>query len=79
MANSRVITFRKSVSFFFRMLFWIPVTVFSLLLVYNTLPYFSFNKGFSFIQERSMLFRGSLYNACFYIHILAGVICISTA
>ena len=79
MANSRVTTSQKSVRFFFQLLFWIPVTAFSLLLVYNTLPYFSFNKGFSFIQERSILFQGSLYNACFYIHIFAGVVCISTA
>jgi hypothetical protein len=79
MANSRITTLQKSVRFFFRMLFWIPVTGFSLLLVYNTLPYFSFNKDFSFIQERGLLFQGSLYNACFYIHIFAGVVCISTA
>ena len=61
------------------MLFWIPVTVFSLLLVYNTLPYFSFRKDFSFIQERSFLFSGSLYNSSFYIHIFAGAVCILTA
>jgi hypothetical protein len=67
MANTRVITLRKSVRFFFRMLFWIPVTAFSLLLIYNTLPYFSFSKDFSFIRERGILFQGSLYNACFYI------------
>jgi hypothetical protein len=61
------------------MLFWIPVTVFSLLLVYNTLPYFSFRKDLSFIQERSLLFQSNVYNASFYIHIFAGAICISTA
>lgn len=61
------------------MLFWIPVTAFSLLLVYNTLPYFSFNKQFSFIEERSILFQNSIYSASFYIHIFAGAVCISTA
>ncbi|MBO9202439.1 MULTISPECIES: DUF2306 domain-containing protein [Niastella] len=79
MANTRITTLRKAVSYFFRMLFWLPVTFFSLLLVYNTLPYFSFNKGFGFIQERSLLFQSHLYNACFYIHIFAGVVCITTA
>jgi hypothetical protein len=79
MANTRVTTLRKSVNVFFRMLFWIPVTVFSILLVYNTLPYFSFSRNFSFIQERSILFQSGLYNACFYIHIFAGAICIITA
>jgi hypothetical protein len=61
------------------MLFWLPVTVFSLLLVYNTLPYFSFSKDFSFIEERNLLFKSSLYSTCFYIHIFAGAICICTA
>lgn len=79
MANTRVTTLRKSVTVFFRMLFWIPVTAFSLLLVYNTLPYFSFSGDFSFIQERGILFKNGLYHACFYIHIFAGAVCILTA
>ena len=61
------------------MLFWVPVTIFSLLLVYNTLPYFSFSRDFSFIQERSLLFQSNLYSASFYIHIFAGAVCIITA
>jgi hypothetical protein len=79
MANTRVITLRRSVNVFFRMLFWVPVTVFSLLLIYNTLPYFSFSKDLRFIQERNILFQGELYNACFYIHIFAGAVCILTS
>lgn len=61
------------------MLFWVPVIGFSLLLIYNTLPYFSFSKDFDFIQERSFLFKSSFYNTCFYIHITAGALCIFTA
>lgn len=61
------------------MLFWVPITIFSLLLVYNTLPYFSFRKDLSFIEERSLLFQGGLYTACFYAHIFAGAVCITTA
>jgi Predicted membrane protein (DUF2306) len=79
MLNSRELTLQRSAKVFFQMLFWVPVAGFSLLLVYNTLPYFSFSKDFSFIEERSFLFQGSLYNACFYIHIFAGMLCISTA
>lgn len=79
MANTRVTTVRQSVTFFLRLLFWLPVTVFSLLLIYNTLPYFSFSKELPFIQERLMLFGGPLYNASFYIHIFAGSVCIATA
>ena len=79
MPNTRMITLQQSSRVFFRMLFWIPVTVFSVLLVYNTLPYFSFSKEFSFIEERSILFQSNFYNACFYIHIFAGAVCIITA
>ena len=79
MYNSRIIILQKSVKVFFQMLFWVPVASFSLLLVYNTLPYFSFSKDFSFIEERSFLFKSSFYNACFYIHIFAGATCIITA
>ena len=79
MPNSRQLTLQQTVKVLFQMLFWIPVIAFSLLLVYNTLPYFSFRKDFSFIQERSFLFSGSLYNSSFYIHIFAGAVCILTA
>jgi hypothetical protein len=61
------------------MLFWVPVTGFSLLLIYNTIPYFSFDTNFAFIEERSLLFQGSIYHAAFYIHIAAGALCIGTA
>ncbi|HEX7846995.1 MAG TPA: DUF2306 domain-containing protein [Chitinophagaceae bacterium] len=79
MHNSRMLTLEQSARVFFQMLFWIPVTGFSLLLIYNTLPYFSFSKEFDFIEERSVLFQNNLYNNFFYIHIAAGAICIATA
>src|ERR1044071_3713997 len=79
MQNSRILTLQRSVKVFFQMLFWIPIAGLSLLLVYNTLPYFSFNKDFAFIEERSFLFRSGFYSACFYAHIFAGSICIITA
>ena len=79
MTNSRMLTLQQSVRFFTRMLFWLPVTIFSLLLVFNTIPYFSFSHEFSFIEERDFLFRNNFYNASFYVHIFAGMLCISTA
>jgi hypothetical protein len=79
MHNSRMLTFRRSARVFFQMLFWIPVAGFSLLLIYNTLPYFSFSHKFDFIKERSFLFQSNFYNSCFYIHITAGALCIGTA
>lgn len=79
MRNTRAITLQQSAKVLSQMLFWVPVAVFSLLLIYNTLPYFTFEKDFTFIQERSFLFESSFYNTCFYIHIAAGAICIGTA
>ncbi|HQU56657.1 MAG TPA: DUF2306 domain-containing protein [Chitinophagaceae bacterium] len=79
MQNTRVLTFQKSARMLFQMLFWIPIVAFSLLLIYNTLPYLSFSKDFSFIEERSFLFQSNFYNACFYIHISAGALCIGSA
>jgi hypothetical protein len=79
MRNTRLITLQQSAKVFFQMLFWVPVAGFSLLLIYNTLPYFSFSKDFDFIQERSILFQSNFYNTCFYLHITAGALCIGTA
>ncbi len=60
-------------------LFWLPVFFFSLLLIYNTIPYFSFSTDFSFIQERVILFIKPAYRISFYVHIFAGMCCIGTA
>lgn len=79
MHNTRLLTIQQSVKVLFQMLFWVPVAGFSLLLIYNTLPYFSFSKEFSFIEERSFLFKNDFYNTCFYIHIAAGALCIGAA
>lgn len=79
MRNTRMLTLQQSAKVFFQMLFWVPVIGFSLLLIYNTIPYFSFSKEFDFIIERSFLFQSNFYNACFYIHIAAGALCIGAA
>jgi hypothetical protein len=79
MQNTRQLYLQGSIRVFYQALFWIPVFAFSLLLVVNTVPYFSFSKEFSFIQERSFLFRKEIYKSSFYIHIFAGAICILTA
>lgn len=79
MQNTRIITLQRSAKVFFQMLFWVPVTGFSLLLIYNTIPYFSFETNFSFIEERTLLFKSNFYYTCFYIHIAAGALCIGTS
>ena len=79
MLNSRQLTLRHSTRYFFATLFWVPVVFFSLLLVKNTIPYFSFSQQFSFIEERALLFLKPVYKYSFYIHIFAGMFCIVAA
>lgn len=79
MSNTRLLTLRQALWSSAELLFWVPVTLLSLLLVYNTLPYFSFNPQFEFIQERIKLFVNPVWKVSFYIHIAAGVFCITTA
>jgi hypothetical protein len=79
MYNSRQLTLQRSVRYFFAALFWIPVVFFSLLLVRNTIPYFSFSRHFSFIEERAVLFLKPVYQYSFYLHIFAGMFCITAA
>lgn len=77
--NSRLITIQKTKAFALFIFFWLPIVFFSLLLIYNTIPYFSFSKQFSFIEERAVLFLKPLYSMSFYVHIFAGMFCIGSA
>jgi hypothetical protein len=77
--NTRLLTLRKTRQVFTITFFWLPIAFFSLLLIRNTIPYFSFSKDFSFIQERAVLFLRPIYNCSFYIHIFAGMFCIASA
>lgn len=79
MPNSRQLTLQQSARCFFALLFWVPISFFSLLLVKNTIPYFSFRQDFIFIEERALLFLKPVYKMSFYIHILAGMFCILAA
>ena len=77
--NARIITLQKTKAFAIVIFFWLPITFFSLLLIYNTIPYFGFSQQFSFIQERAVLFLKPMYSISFYIHIFAGMFCIGCA
>jgi hypothetical protein len=79
MPNSRQLTLQSSIRYFFAALFWIPAIFFSLLLVKNTIPYFSFSSNFIFIEERALLFLKPVYKISFYVHIFAGMFCIIAA
>ena len=79
MSNLRITTLQQAGKFTKQILFWVPVMFFSLLLVKNTIPYFSFSPEFSFIKERAILFAKPLYKISFYAHIFAGMFCILSA
>lgn len=77
--NSRITAYATAKQFALFIFFWLPIIFFSLLLIYNTLPYFSFKNDFSFIRERAVLFLQPAYATCFYVHIFAGMCCIGAA
>jgi hypothetical protein len=77
--NTRLITLRRTKQVFTITFFWLPIAFFSLLLIRNTIPYFSFSKDFSFIEERAVLFLKPIYTYSFYLHIFAGMFCIGSA
>lgn len=77
--NSRAIISRRAIASGIKILFWVPVIFLSLLLVYNTLPYFTFTRNLSFLEERSVLYDKLVWRISFYVHIAAGTICISSA
>jgi Predicted membrane protein (DUF2306) len=79
MLNSRQVTLEQASRFFFRLMFWVPVVFFSLLLVRNTIPYYSFSNTFVFIDERTLLFAKPVYYWSFYFHIGAGILCITAS
>lgn len=79
LSNSRQLLMHRMLCSGKRLLFWLPVFFFSLLLIRNTIPYFSFSEHFDFIQERAVLFLQPAYSICFYIHIFAGMVCIAAA
>ena len=60
-------------------LFWVPVVFLSLLLVWNTVPYFTFREDLSFLAERAVLLEKPMWRICFYLHISAGALCITSS
>ncbi|HLG03608.1 MAG TPA: DUF2306 domain-containing protein [Bacteroidia bacterium] len=77
--NTRILTAQRALHLSVLILFWIPVIFLSLLLVCNTIPYFSFETDFAFLQDRMTLYSKVIWRWCFYIHIAAGSFCILAA
>lgn len=77
--NSRILSAKNAVTFSVFVLFWLPIGLLSLLLVYNTIPYFKFDGHMPFLEERTVLYDKLVWRMSFYVHIAAGSFCILTA
>jgi hypothetical protein len=62
-----------------KVIFWVPTIFLSLLIVWNTIPYFTFDQHMPFLEERRILVEKTVWKVCFYLHIAAGSFCITTA
>lgn len=69
------LTFKQTLT----VVFWVPTILLSLLLVWNTIPYFTFNYNMPFLAERAVLVEKTVWRVCFYTHITAGALCIVSA
>lgn len=55
------------------------VVVASLLLVAQTAQYLSFDWRFAFLLERAEITTDRIWQACFYLHVAGGILCLLTA
>ncbi|MFZ4056530.1 MAG: DUF2306 domain-containing protein [Ferruginibacter sp.] len=79
MVTNKILGLQRIKSISAVLLFWVPVSFFSVLMVWNTLPYFNLRQDFRFIEERAVLFLKPVYAWSFYFHIAAGMFCILAA
>lgn len=77
--NARPTILRLTLKQTLLVIFWVPTIFLSLLLVWNTIPYFTFNLNMPFLNERSVLVEKTMWKVCFYMHIFAGALCITSA
>jgi hypothetical protein len=77
--NSRLLSARSAMRLATLVIFWLPVAFLSILLVVNTIPYFSFSPKFSFLEAREVLYNKLIWKVSFYLHIAAGSFCIISA
>ena len=60
-------------------IFWFALLGFSLLLIWNSLPYFDFLPNHAFVSEKFSHWLEPLWRVCFYNHVAAGVVCLVSA
>jgi len=66
----------KKLAFLGRLLFWVLTISFTLLLVVNALPYFSFDPEYSMLGEKPLSIKSSGYFILFYVHVASGLLCL---
>ena len=49
------------------------------LVAVNSIPYFSFRRDLPFLEEKGALVSDPLWRACFYGHVLGGIVCVVSA
>jgi hypothetical protein len=59
-----------------RILLWVPLLFFSLLLAHNAMLYFTHGGEYGILPEKLIARQDLLWNICFYIHLPAGVVCL---
>ena len=57
---------------------WIVLAA-SLLLILQTASYLSFDPRFVFLLERPEVTTDRVWSACFYLHVVGGIVCLATA
>jgi uncharacterized membrane protein len=60
-----------------RLIFWLITIGFTLLLLVNAFPYFTFNPEYSMLGEKPISIKSPLYFTLFYIHVASGLLCLT--
>jgi hypothetical protein len=56
---------------------WSPIVFFSALLIHNSLLYYSFDLEYGILPEKTKAMKDPVWMYSFYIHVIAGVICLT--
>jgi hypothetical protein len=59
-----------------RIMLWVPIIFFSLLLSHNALLYFTHGGEYGILPEKTLARQDPLWNASLYIHLPAGIVCL---
>lgn len=60
-------------------LFWMPMSVFMVMIIQSSIPYFLYPSTDPFFTERPELSRDLLWRACFYVHICGSTLVLLSA